>query len=265
MSEPQTSMDDITESIAEIYDAVGDAERWQRLNERLAAMPRLSPEIEPHIETARRAHEESRRLTDDIETFANVHDNLALGALVVDRLGLLQHANTTAARLLSNGNGLMLDRNRLRASNPRDDVSLQGALERAATSAGREDDSGVVFARIARQDQEPLLIVALPPLAPTLRFFEDRLPVTLLVIDPDLTVMPAIDTLRALYGFTVREAEIALLLIQGLSVSDAAVTMGVSVTTARTFLAQITAKTDSHSQAELMMRLLAIPRTQGST
>ena len=60
-------------------------------------------------------------------------------------------------------------------------------------------------------------------------------------------------------------AEIAALLIQGLSIKDAAASLGVSMTTARTFVSQIIAKTDSHSQAELMLRLLAIPRTHSTT
>ena len=76
--------------------------------------------------------------------------------------------------------------------------------------------------------------------------------------------MPTGGTLRALYGFTAREAEFALQLMRGSSVKDASATLGVSMTTARTFLAQITAKTDCHSQGQLMVRLLATPRTHSN-
>ena len=78
-------MDDLSESIEEIYEAVGDADRWQRLRERLARVPHLSTELAYHFETARRAHEEHTRLADGIDTLAGVHDQLALGALVLDR------------------------------------------------------------------------------------------------------------------------------------------------------------------------------------
>lgn len=265
MSDSLPLTDDIAETIAEIYDAVGDADRWRGLTERLAARSRLSPEIEQHLATARHAHEETRRLTGEVDTLASAHDQLALGALVVDRLGLLLRANATAGQLLSDGDGLMLHSNRVRARDTHDDTRLQQAIERAATVAGREGDLDMAFVRVARQDKEPLLVLALPPTAPTLRFFEDRLPVALLVIDPSLTVVPPSDTLRVLYGFTAREAQIAALLMQGLSLKDAATALGVSMTTARTYLSQITAKTDSHSQAELMVRLSAIPRAQRST
>ena len=91
-------------------------------------------------------------------------------------------------------------------------------------------------------------------------FLRDRLTVTLLLIDPDGSAVPEPETLRALYGFTAREAEFAAMVMRGLSLKDASVAMGVSITTARTFLARTTCKTDSHSQAELVLRLFAVPR-----
>ena len=265
MRESQSHTDDIVDAIAEIYDAVGDADRWQRLEERAASISRLSPEIDQHLETARRLHDETRRLISNIETLASLHDQLALGALVVDRDGFLLCTNAGAAQLLSAFDGLMLDGNRVRAASAHDDAQLQRAIERAATGVCREDDLDMIFIRVARPGKGPVLLLALPTVGPGLRFFEDGLPVTLLVIDPDVAMVPAADTLRVLYGFTAREAEIAALLIQGLSIKDAAASLGVSMTTARTFVSQIIAKTDSHSQAELMLRLLAIPRTHSTT
>jgi len=265
VSESQRLMDEIIESIAEIYDAVGDADRWQRLEERVASMCHLSPEIDQHFATARRLHEETTRLIGSTETLASVHDQLAQGALVVDRDGILLRTNARAAQLLSAGDGLMLDGNRVRATHAHDDTELQRAIARAATRAAREDDLEITFVRVARAGKDPFLVLALPTGGPGLRFFEDGLPVTLLVIEPDAAMVPAADTLRVLYGFTAREAEFAALLIHGLSVKDAAASLDVSMTTVRTFLSQIIAKTDSHSQAELMLRLLAIPRTHGTT
>ena len=57
----------------------------------------------------------------------------------------------------------------------------------------------------------------------------------------------------------MREAELAALLMKGMRLEEAAHALGVAISTARTFLAHITAKTDSHSQSELMKGLLAIP------
>jgi DNA-binding CsgD family transcriptional regulator len=250
---------DIGATIEEIYEAVGDADRWQRLNERLAAAPQVSPDIVLHLETARRAHEQHTRVAADIDTLARVHDQLALGAIVVDCDGRLLRANATAARLFADGDGLMLIEGRIRASNTRDDDRLRDALDRAAAGAGHADDPDMAFVDVARQGQAPLRVVTVPSATRTLLFFESGLPLTLLIIDPDQAPTPSGDTLRALFSFTAREAEFAGLLIRGVSVKDASIAMGVSLTTARTFLARVTAKTDTHSQAELMVRLSAIP------
>ncbi len=255
--------DDIIELIGEIYDAVGDATQWRHLDERLAVTASHPPEIETHLETARRAHEEHLRLIGRIEAFESVYDQLALGVLVVDRAGSLTRANHTATQLIAEHDGLELFDDAVRAGDPRDNAGLQEAIARAATGADEDADLDRPIVSVARRDRRPLSVLAVPSTFPTFRFSENRLAVTLIVIDPDLAVVPTAETLRALYGFTPREAEFAALLMQGLSVKDASDALRVSMTTARTFLAQITAKTDSHSQAELIVRLLAIPRMQG--
>ena len=82
----------------------------------------------------------------------------------------------------------------------------------------------------------------------------------LLLFDPALVPPPGTSVLRALFGFTPREAELAALLMQGVGVEEAARMIGVTVSTARTFLASLAAKTDTHTQAALVRQLLAIPR-----
>ena len=262
MADPTSTTDDVGELIGDIYGAVGDVELWRRLNERLTMAALHPPEIETHLEVARRAHEEHLRLLGRIETFESVYDQLALGVLVVDRAGSLVRANHTATYLMAERDGLELVDNGVHARDPQDDAHLQKAIMEAATCAGEHADPDMPIVCVARPDKRPLSVLAVRSTSPTFRFSDNRLTVTLVVIDPDRAVVPG-ETLRALYGFTPREVEFAILLMQGLSVKDAASVLRVSTTTARTFLAQVTAKTDSHSQAELMVRLLAIPRMQG--
>jgi DNA-binding NarL/FixJ family response regulator len=253
-------MDDISDAIGEIYDAIGDTRRWRELNERLAARPPLPPELAHHLEMGRRAQETHVRRVGGIDTWAGIYDQLALGALVVSQDASLLHANGTARHLLAERGGLALADDRVCATDPQDNARLHDAIARAA--AGGESDPVMAFVAVARQDKPPLSILTVSSTDPGFRSLEGRLPVMLVIIDPALTVMPAGGTLRALYGFTARESEFALLLMRGLSVEDASTALGVSMTTARTFLSQITAKTDCHSQGELMVRLLATPRAR---
>ena len=255
-------MDDISGAIGEIYDAIGDIRRWRELNERLAVRSPLPLEVAHHLEMARRAQERHVRLVGDIDTWAGIYDQLALGVLVVSWDASLLRANDTARRLLAERGGLALAADRVCAPAPRDNARLHDAIARAA--ANGESDPATAFVAVARHDKPPLSILTVPSAASGARSLEGRLPVMLVIIDPALTVMPAGGTLRVLYGFTAREAEFALLLMRGLSVEDASTALGVSLTTARTFLSRITAKTDCHSQGELMVRLLATPRARGS-
>jgi DNA-binding CsgD family transcriptional regulator len=249
-------MDDIIEAIEEIYDAVGDVERWRRVTIRLAAGV-LSAETAQHLEIARCAHEQQMRLMRDVATLAHVHNELAIGALVVDCDGLVLRANDVATRLLAEDN-VRLVNGRIEAAYCDENALLHDAIGRA--SAGRTTHAlHGPFVLVTRPGKRPLPIVVVRTHQPRPTFFENQLQVLLLLIDPDLSTTPGSSVLRELFGFTAREAEFSALLMEGRSVQEAAGALGVTVSTARTFLAHVTAKTDSHSQGELVGRLLAIP------
>jgi DNA-binding CsgD family transcriptional regulator len=59
-----------------------------------------------------------------------------------------------------------------------------------------------------------------------------------------------------LFGLTRAESAVAAALCAGMSLSQYAAAAGVSVLTARTHLKRVQAKTDTHSQAELVALLL---------
>lgn len=255
-------MDDI-DLIGEIYDAIGDAGRWQRLVDRLAAPAPLSREIAGHLETARRVHEEQVSLSRAIDATASVYDQLALGVLIVRRDGALLRANATARRFLDTGEGLALENGYVRATDADTNVRFLDALARATSPHADQSAQQDLSTTVGPHGRPPTAVI-IPPLAGSFpRFFENDLCVPLLIIGLDRPDLPRAEVLQDLFGFTAREAEFATLLMRGLSLKDAAARLGVSMTTARTFLTHITAKTDSHSQAELLLRLSAIPRIQG--
>jgi DNA-binding CsgD family transcriptional regulator len=252
-------MDDDVDAIAELYEAVGDAERWRRVTERLALTRGHSADIEQHVETARRLHEQHAALSREIEALWAVHDQLPLGALVVDRESRVLRANATATRLLTGGHGLHLVADRLHSADADADARLHGAIARVAVGQVDRGDPDGPFLVVRRPGRQPLAVLVLAARASILHVFEGHLPVVLLVLDPDVIGAPGTEVLCGIFGFTPREAEFAGLMLQGLNVTEAAQALGVTVATARTFLAHVTAKTDSHSQAELVRRLLAIP------
>lgn len=247
-------MDDAIETIAEIYDAVGDADRWKRLRERLARTA-MTPDIESHLEIASRAHEHHVRLTQDIAVLSTVHDQLGLGVIVVDREKRLLRANAAATRVLKAAVGLVLIDDRVQAVDRGEEATLRAAITGLADAKPRR----APFLLITRPGEPPLSVVVLHADHARHASLEDRPPVLLLVIDSSLTTTHSTQLLRTLFGFTAREAECAALLMQGRSLDEAARALGVRRSTVRTFLAHMTSKTDSHSQTQLMKQLLAIP------
>jgi len=74
---------------------------------------------------------------------------------------------------------------------------------------------------------------------------------------PDVQVTYA-STVAAMYRLTPREAQTLEALLQGLSVKEIAVKMGINPSTAKTFLRSITGKMGVSSRAELMSKVLGL-------
>jgi DNA-binding CsgD family transcriptional regulator len=249
------------DTIEDIYGAVGDPARWQHLTERLASARPLSTEVEWHLAIGRKAHEQQLQLKREISALMTVHDRLTLGALVVDEDGRILDANAIASQHLADQAALTRDGERVQAVALEDNLVLSDAI-REASSAANSNALRNPFLVLTRPRRTPLSVVVVRDRHRADDVFEKSRPVALLLIDPDLTAPPDTEFLRALFGFTAREAKLAAILMNGSSLNEAAQTLGIAITTARTFLAQITAKTDSHSQPELMRRLLAIPNVR---
>jgi hypothetical protein len=252
-------MDEDGDAISQIYEAVGDAECWRRVTERLALAPPGSANVEKHLEIAQRAHDRCLALAGEIETLAAVYNQLALAALVVDNQARLLRANTNAAILLADGDSLSLSADLVRTADADANIRLCDAIARAASGRSERRPLEEPFILVRRPRRQPMAVLVLAATDSVLHVFEGHLPVILLVIDPERIAAPATTVLSELFGFTDCEAGFAVTLLQGLSVKEAAHALGVTLATARTFLAHIAEKTDSHSQAELVRQLLAIP------
>lgn len=181
-------------------------------------------------------------------------DRLHLGVVLVDAEGRVVARNRSAGEILEE----------------RDGIELRGAvLQVADASASRR-----LRALLANADSGPLRggALAVPRKAP-------RLPLTLLVAPlggrdgrGDRPPVKAVfissrdrgqetgeEHLRRLYDLTPSEAAMASLLVQGLSLKEAAAELNVTENTARTHLKRIFDKTDTHRQGELVGLLLSGP------
>jgi DNA-binding CsgD family transcriptional regulator len=78
----------------------------------------------------------------------------------------------------------------------------------------------------------------------------------LFVTEPDKRGDPDPVFLIKIFQLTRREASLAALLARGIDMEDAAARLGIGIGTARSYVKQIFAKTDTHRQAELVALLL---------
>jgi DNA-binding CsgD family transcriptional regulator len=76
-----------------------------------------------------------------------------------------------------------------------------------------------------------------------------------LIIDPEREPKSAATLLRRLYGLTNNEADVALRITRGADLRQISEELSVSLTTVRTHLQHVFAKTDTHRQAELVNRI----------
>ena len=181
--------------------------------------------------------------------FDALFDRLAVGVVLLDDGNRVVKANRYARRIFEAGDGLTLRQGRVGAARPSEDNRLQALIAGAGPlRAGT----------LARQgDARPLsVIVAAAEPGDTALDVPDRVTRILLVADPQRRCAVPAPILAALYGLTQREAMLTGVLLGGGKLTQAAAELGITTGTARNYLKQIFAKTDTASQAELVSLLL---------
>jgi DNA-binding CsgD family transcriptional regulator len=108
---------------------------------------------------------------------------------------------------------------------------------------------------IGRENRRPLSITVVPQ-PHTLSVLEQRPAAVLFVSDPDQDSELPPDLLQRCHGLTAAEARIAVLLVEGRGLNEAAELSGVTRNTAKTQLQSVFAKTQVQRQGELIRLLL---------
>lgn len=175
-------------------------------------------------------------------------DGLGQPALLVDPTLGLVHANRGAERLLEQGASLSLRRGRLTLPFPASD-QLQAAVARAL--AATDPEPGAVA--IAANGHGRLNLSITGVAAGQVRL------ALILVSDPAAADRTRAGRLRSLYGLSTGEAQLAVLLADGLAPIEIAERRSVSVGTVRVQIKQIALKLGCHRQSEIVRVVAALP------
>jgi DNA-binding CsgD family transcriptional regulator len=220
--------------------------------------PSIAPPVASfHRETSQNA-DETPAPRDVLAALTFGLDLVQHGAMLVAAEGRPRLTNRAALAILQKKDGLWLSRNGLVADRASDTRLLQMLLQDAMKSPelGEPKDSPITLQR--RTARSSLIVRVVP--GPGLDCWpgtENRTAL-LKLYDQDLGLEVDGGDLCRLYGLTRGEAALAVLLVRGKSIEEAAVELFISPHTARTHLKRIFMKTDTHRQTELVVRILTV-------
>jgi DNA-binding CsgD family transcriptional regulator len=191
-------------------------------------------------------------------------DVLPVAVFVLDPDATLRHANAAAHRLLVAGDGLSIQLGRLTAGINGDAARLRATIRAAA-------EPRVTGARRALPSALPIRRSAgLPPLCATARPLNSASEgpaslVLLFVVDPAAPRIASLGVLREAFGLTEQEIRVALAALRLGGLPEAAASLGIALTTARSHLQHVFDKTGTRNQvalAQMVVALGALPATE---
>jgi DNA-binding CsgD family transcriptional regulator len=201
----------------------------------------------PHLDRAARLQARLRAADLRLDMASSALDRLTLGVLFVGPAGQALWLNRRAQEIIAGSGALRLsDARGLAAATPAATRSLQGLIT-GAVSEGRQGLMAISRGLEARA----LLLIAIPLKASVCDAGLQPICGVVFISDPDRTDTPTLDPLREAFRLTPREAQLAIAVAEGNGLQAAADAMGVALTTARSQLQQVFAKTDTSQQAEL--------------
>ena len=180
-------------------------------------------------------------------------DVVGTPAIVLRRDLTIAFANQAAEDVLREGSGLTSRSGRIVARKHDDEQRLTRAVE-LATASFQSRASTLTVGRYTSSDHRPL-----PPYQLTVTPLAGPGHALLLFRDPAVTDLSLVDRLRAIYRLTVAEAELAVSLSRGLSLTEIAASRSVQESTIRSQMKSIAGKMGCSRQSQIVMLVTGLP------
>ncbi len=212
----------------------------------------------PHLEQAVDLHSAVDQLDSERLLYAATIDRLLVGTAILDESGKVIRCNRAAQQLLASHDGLDCRQNKLCAFGAQDNRNLQKAIQAVLQQRQRGNDEHVEVLILSRPTGDMPLNLLLRPIALSYQAQGglQRPAVAVFIRDPADSPQASRRLLRSLFQLTRTETEVALLLMDGLTLDEAADNLGVSRNTVRAHLRGVFAKTGATRQALLVKTLL---------
>ncbi len=177
-----------------------------------------------------------------------------IATIILDSTARILYTNSSAEAIFQQRDGLRRCGERMVCAAMADTLRLQAAIDHGCDEAKYRTDASPMLA-LPRLHRRALTAVlsALPPgdcASP------DEAALIAYVFDPEQDVTDFVKPVCTLYGLSHRETQLTCALVEGDCINTAAKRLGVRAQTARSYLKQIFAKTETNRQSDLLQLLL---------
>ncbi len=218
----------------------------------------------PHLKNALELYHQINRTETERDLYAGAVDQLAVGTIILDEEGKVLQTNHVAQDLLSENDGLKLLGNSLQVGSTRDTRRLREMVKHVLASQNGNTPSVVEALRIQRLSGKSDLGIVVRSI-PTNQWAEGKNSpsVVIFVSDPDRQSKAPQEVVKALFDLTPSEAQLAMLLANGLTLDETSEKLCISRNTARAHLRSIFSKTGVTRQTMLVRLILKSVATLG--
>lgn len=163
-------------------------------------------------------------------------------------------ANPAAKQIMGTGKGIALSNDKLVCSGVADMLRLQTAVAHLCREGTKTVEPSPILA-VERAGRRPLLIGLIPIDSSDPKLSHCATCIAY-ICDPERNLSELIEPICSYFNLTQRETKLVALLIEGTPLCEVADHMSISEQTARSYLKQIFAKTETHRQMELVQLVL---------
>jgi DNA-binding CsgD family transcriptional regulator/PAS domain-containing protein len=221
---------------------------------------RLLVILAPHLVRAFELHSRIQGLENKANVLEDTLDRQTAAIVLLDSRGMVVFRNKSARSLFESQKDLRITRDEIQASNPSEHKKLTRLIRGAAcTGAGVSSHPGGAVTISRNAFKRPLHVLVSPLRTDALRLGHTSPAAVLFITDPEEEPLLPEEWLQQLYGLTPAESRLALLLAAGNAPKEAAQQLQVGISTVRSQLKSIFAKTDTNRQSELVRLLLMSP------
>jgi DNA-binding CsgD family transcriptional regulator/PAS domain-containing protein len=213
----------------------------------------------PHLQRAATVSRNLNLSAAMLQTVNHLLEEKSDGVILVDLAGRVLFANRAARAMADKKDGFVLRHNRLEALRADHNRAFQKLLAGALGAikdpfAGR---AGVMcFARTAGAKDYIVMVTPVPQSHPV---YSNLIPKACITIsDPSAVPLRPLAMLQQLFGLTGAEARLAEHLFAGQTPDQAARSLDIKISTARTHIAQIFRKADVRRQSDLISLILRL-------